>query len=94
MTGLHPTVTIERKTEHYHGHDFETSCMLKKSKFVQELIATEAEKNYSAAQIFSVLRGAGSEEGCPRLARRGRWWFIKMYELINLFKYKITDILK
>jgi len=40
--------------------------MLKMSNFVQELIATEAEKNYSAAQIFSALHGAGSEEGSSR----------------------------
>ena len=93
LTGLRPIVTLERKTEHYHTHDFETSCMVKKSKFVQELIATEAEKNYSAAQIFSALRSAGSEEGSSRLEEAGGG-FIKMYELINLFKYKITDILK
>lgn len=72
LIGPHPTVTLERKTEHLHTHDFETSCMVKKSKFVQELIATEAEKNCSAAQIFNALRSAGLEEGNG---------IIKMYEL-------------
>jgi hypothetical protein len=82
LTRLHPTVTLERKTEYYHSHDFETSCMVKKSKFVQELIATEAEKNYSATQIFSALRGAGSEEGSARLEEAGGG-FIKMYDVVR-----------
>ena len=52
---LSPTVTLERKDEH------RTSFMIKKSKYVQELIKKETAKNYSAAQIFHAIRGAGTE---------------------------------
>ena len=38
ITGLNPTVTLERKDEHKHLHPLETSFMVKRSKQVQELI--------------------------------------------------------
>ena len=77
ITGSNPTVTLERKDEHQHSHPLETSFMVKKSKQVQELINKETAKNYSAAQIFHAIRGAGTEEGTSLLDTAGGA-FIKM----------------
>ena len=45
--------------------------MIKKSKQVQELINNETAKNYSAAQIFHAIRGAGTEAGTSLLDTAG-----------------------
>jgi len=71
LTGPTPTVTLERKDDHKHLHDLETSFMVKKSKHVQELINKEAAKNYSAAQILHAIRGAGTEAGTAPLNAAG-----------------------
>ena len=78
ITSENPTVTLERKDEHKHLHSLETSIMIKKSKHVQELIK-EAGKNYSAAQIFHAIRGAGTEAGTSLLDAAGGA-FTKMQE--------------
>jgi len=53
-------------------------------------MATDAEKNYSAARIFSALRGAGWGEESSRLEEAGGG-FINMHELINLFNHGISS---
>ena len=71
MTGLNPTVALEPKDEHKHLHSLETSFVVKKYKHVQELIKKETAKNYSAAQIFHAIRGAGTEAGTSLLDAAG-----------------------
>ena len=79
ITDLNPTVTLERKDEHKHLHSLETSFMVEKYKHVQELIKKETAKNYSAAQIFHAMRGAGTEAGTSLLDAAGGA-FTKMKE--------------
>ena len=74
IAGSNPTVTLERKDEH------RTGFMIKKSKHVQELIKKKKRlKNYSAAQIFHAIRGAGTETGTLLFDAAGRA-FTKMQE--------------
>ena len=52
-------------------HSLETSFIVKKSTHVQELSKKETAKNYSAAQIFHAIRGAGTEAGTLLLDAAG-----------------------
>ena len=70
ITGSNPTVTLGRKGEHKYSHPLETSFG-KKSKQVQELINKKTVNNYSAAQIFHAIRGAGTEASTSLLDAAG-----------------------
>ncbi|KAF8418741.1 hypothetical protein EV426DRAFT_618294 [Tirmania nivea] len=60
-------VTIERLDSHIHTHDIEESFRIKKPSILQGYLKSEAIKNYSAAQIYHAVRGAGTHEGSERL---------------------------
>ena len=60
-------VIIERLDENIHTHDIEESFRIKKPSILLNCITVEASKNYSAANIFHALRGAGTVEGTERL---------------------------
>jgi len=62
---------IERLDEHIHTHDIEESFRIKNPSILRDYIKTEAAKNYSAAQIYHAVRGAGTHEGSERLGELG-----------------------
>lgn len=65
-------VRIERKDNNKHTHDIEESfrlCGLPTA--VRRVIQTEASKDYTAAQIFHALKGAGKSEGSSDLEIAG-----------------------
>jgi len=64
-------VIIERLDEHTHTHDIEESFRIKKPSILRDYIKTEAAKNYSAAQIYHAVRGAGTQEGAEQLGEIG-----------------------
>ncbi|KAF8441166.1 hypothetical protein BGX38DRAFT_1272784 [Terfezia claveryi] len=68
-------VTIERLDEHTHSHDIEESFRIKKPSILLEYIKSEAAKNYSAAQIYHAVRGAGTHELKVRAVGRA-WWLV------------------
>lgn len=77
-------VTIERIDECTHTHDIEESFRVKKRSILLDYIAIEAAKNYSTAQIFHALRGAGTLEGSEKLVALGG---------SSLTKYDLTSLL-
>ena len=64
-------VVIERLDDHTHTHDIEESFQIRKPSILLGYIKSEVAKNYSPAQIYHALRGAGTHEGSKRLAELG-----------------------
>ncbi|KAF8428782.1 hypothetical protein EV426DRAFT_585898 [Tirmania nivea] len=64
-------VTVERLDEHTHTHDIEESFRIKKPSILVGYIKSEAAKNYSAAQIYHAVLGAGTHEGAEWLKELG-----------------------
>ena len=56
-------VLVERLDEHTHFHNIEESFRIKKPTILMTYIKSEVVKNYSPAQIFHALHGAGTHEG-------------------------------
>jgi len=69
------SVTVERLDEHIHTRDIEESFRTKKPSILLGCIESEASKNYSAAQIYHAVRGAGTYEGSERnwLQTASKW---------------------
>jgi hypothetical protein len=66
------TVTLERKDENTHTHSLEESFRLcGPPSAVKRIVREEASKDYTAAQIFHALKGAGKIEGSAALEAIG-----------------------
>lgn len=65
-------------------HNIEESFRVKKPSVLVDYIAMEATKNYSSAQIFHALRGAGTAEGSERLTALGGSSLTR-YNYINVY---------
>ncbi|KAF8415879.1 hypothetical protein EV426DRAFT_628739 [Tirmania nivea] len=76
-------VTIERLDSHIHTHNIEESFRIKKPSILQEYLKSEAIKNYSAAQIYHAVHGAGTHEGSERLGELGGS-SLKRQDIVNL----------
>ncbi|KAF8425213.1 hypothetical protein EV426DRAFT_573443 [Tirmania nivea] len=76
-------VTIQRLDEHTYTHDIEESFQIKKPSILLGYIKSEAVKNYSPAQIYHALRGAGTHEGSERLGELGGS-SLKRQDIVNL----------
>jgi hypothetical protein len=62
------TITLERKDENTHTHDIDESFRLcGPPSAVKRIVKEEASKDYTAAQIFHALKGAGKIEGSVAL---------------------------
>ena len=77
ITGLNPIVTLERKDEHKNLYSLD-KLYGEKVQACAGLIKKETAKNYSAAQIFHAIRGAGTEAGTS-LFDAARGAFTKMH---------------
>jgi len=65
-------VFLERKDDAAHTYSIEEAfCLCGLPSIVKRVIATEANKNYTLAQIFHALKGSGSIEGSENLEAAG-----------------------
>jgi hypothetical protein len=66
------TITLERKDDSIHTHDLEETfrlCGLPSA--VKRVVQVEADKDYTAAQIFHALKGGGKVDGSVALEAIG-----------------------